>query len=115
MRKTNKWKKPKIRANKLTKWNWMVSHPKKLKMGKNVDIGAYTYIQSEFGVEIEDNVQIGAHCCLYTKNSENKTKGKIKIFEGALIGAHTIILPGTTVLPGTKIRAQSILKGGIYK
>lgn len=104
-----KWKKPKIVSNKLTKWHWKVSHSEHFKMGENVDIGSFTYIQSEFGVYIGDNVQIGAHCSIYSKNSINNTHGPVIIQEGAMIGAHSVILPGVIIRKNKLIKAGSVI------
>ena len=60
-----KWKKPKIKHGKLTKYNYLVQYPKQLKIGKDFDIGEFTYINSKFGVEIQDLVQIGSHCSIF--------------------------------------------------
>jgi len=104
-----KWKQPKIKHNKLTKWNWMVGHPEKLRLGKNVDIGAFTYINAKYGVIIEDNVQIGGGCHIYSHNTINDTFGMIVIKEGACIGAHSVILPLTVIEKNQLIPAGSVI------
>lgn len=126
MNRFKEWKKPKIKHNKLTKWNWMVGHPKGLKMGKNVDIGVFTYINAKYGVIIEDNVQIGSHCSLYSHDTIDEvidfkrngtslkltnvmTKGRIHLKKGCCIGSHTIILPGVVVEKNQLIKARSLL------
>ena len=48
--------KPIIEDGKLTKFNYIVQYPENLKMGTDFDIGSFTYINSKFGVEIQDNV-----------------------------------------------------------
>ena len=52
-----KWRKPIIKHSKLTKYNYIVQYPKNLKMGRNFDIGTFTYINCRYGVEIQNNVQ----------------------------------------------------------
>ena len=88
-----KWKKPKIKHNRLTRWNWMVGHPEGLVLGENVDIGAFTYINARFGVEIGDDVQIGSHCAIYSHDTERNLKCRIIIYPGVKIGTHVTILP----------------------
>ena len=105
-----KWKRPKIKHNKLTKWNWMVGHPEGLTLKKNVDIGAFTYINARFGVYIGKDVQIGGGCHIYSHNTINNTKGRIYIGPGAKIGAHCVILPGAIIEPNKLIKAGSIVK-----
>ena len=83
------WVQPKIQHNKLTQWNWMVAHPQNLELGKYIDIGAFTYINAAHGIIIEDEVQIGSHCSIYTESTIDNTKGPIKIGKNARIGTHS--------------------------
>ena len=61
-KKEKKWRKPIIKHGRPPKYNYVVHYPQKLKIGKNFDIGIFTYINSRYGVEIGDNVKIGSHC-----------------------------------------------------
>ena len=94
----------------LRRYGWMCSHPDKLELGYDCDIGAFTYIQSKYGVKIGDDVQIGSHCSIYSINTENNTKGEVVIGDNSLIGSHCLILPGAVIISGSKIRAYSIVK-----
>ena len=96
-----------INADKI---GYRCQYPDNLKLGKNVDIGCFTYLNARYGIEIGDNVQIGAHCAIYSDNTENNTHGKVIIGEGSLIGSYTLILPNATIPPNSKIRARSIIK-----
>ena len=60
----DKWIKPIIEDGKFTKYNYVVQHPENLNLGIHFDIGSFTYINSRFGVEIQDYVQIGSHCSI---------------------------------------------------
>lgn len=91
-------------------YGWRCQYHENLKLGKNVDIGCFTYMNAKYGIEIGDNVQIGAHCAIYSDNTENQTHGSVNIGEGSLIGSYTLILPNVTIEPGSKIKARSILK-----
>ena len=73
-----KWKKPRIKHGKLTKWNWMVQHPKNLILGENTDIGAFCYVNALNGVVIEQDVQIGSHCAIYSVSTIDNKVGKVK-------------------------------------
>lgn len=88
-----KWKPPKMKHGKLTKWNWLPYHPENIIIGKNVDIGAFCFLQGECGIEIGDDVQIGSHTSIYSKDSERGFSGSIYISPGILIGSHVTILP----------------------
>jgi len=103
------WKKPKIEHNKLTKWNWMVAHPESLELGKNTDIGSFTYIQAECGVVIEENVQIGSHCSIYSKSTIDKKNGKVLLKKGCCIGSHSTVMPGITIGENTIVGAHSFV------
>jgi len=107
------WKQPKIEEGKLTKWNWMVQHKNNLKLGKNVDIGAFTYINAKYGVIIEDNVQIGSHCSIYSISTIDNKKGKVMIKKNAKIGSHSIIMPGITIGENSIIGACSFVNRNV--
>ena len=105
-----KWKKPKIKHNITTKYGWRVAYPKNFKLGKYTDIGFGTYINARYGVIIEDNVQIGGGCHIYSHNTINDTKGLILIQEGAKIGAHCVILPNVCIEANKLIKAGSVVR-----
>ena len=92
------------------RYGWRAQYHEGLKLGKFVDIGCFTYMNAKYGIEIGDNVQIGAHCAIYSENTENNTQGKVVIGEESMIGSYTLILPGAVILPNSKIRARSIIK-----
>ncbi len=108
-KKITGYKQSSIEHNKLTEWNWMVGHPEGLNLGKKVDIGAFTYINARFGVDIGNNVQIGGGCHIYSYNSINNTSGKVIIKDSAKIGAHCVILPGVIIGKGRIVKAGSII------
>ena len=73
------WKTPEIQHGQLTQWNWLVQYPDTLKLGKYTDLGAFTYINAKFGVEIEDFVQVGSHCSIYSESTIDGKSGKVEI------------------------------------
>ena len=90
-------------------YGWRCQHFQGLKLGKNVDIGCFTYMNAKYGIIIEDDVQIGSHCSIYSHNTENNTHAPIMIGKGSLIGSHCLILPNSIIKPDSKIRAFSIV------
>jgi serine acetyltransferase len=60
------WTQPEIGESRPTKYNWVVQHVSNFKLGLYTDIGAFSYINAKFGVVIENNVQIGSHCAIYS-------------------------------------------------
>lgn len=109
MKKSKKWKPPKMKHGKFTKWKWLPYYPENIEIGENVDIGALCFLQGKFGITIEDNVQIGGGTFIYSHNSINNTKGSICIGENSTIGAHSVILPGVIIPANWHIKANSIL------
>ncbi len=98
-----------------TRWLWVVWHPENFKYGQNVDIGAFTAIFAHYGVTIEDDVQIGSHCSIYSLNTINGTQGPVVIRRGAMIGSHSVILPNVTIGEGVLIKAHSLVRADVDK
>ena len=113
--RTENWKAPEIENNKLTEWNWMCQHVENLSMGENVDIGAFTYLNAKHKIIIEDHVQIGSHCALYTVSTIDGKKGTISLERNSRIGSHTIIMPGITVGENSIIGAFSFINRDVPK
>ena len=103
------WRPPKFNKRGLTKWNWMCQYHKNLKLGKNTDIGAFTYINAKYGVEIQENVQIGSHCSIYSESTIDGKRGKVVIKKNAKIGSHTVIMPGVTIGENAIVAACSFV------
>jgi len=113
--KKTKWTKPRILHGKMTKYNYVVQYPKNLKLGKNFDIGTFTYINSEYFVEIQDNVQIGSHCSIYSNSTIDKKHGPIKLEKNCKIGTHSTIMPNVTIGENSVIAAYSFVNRDIPK
>jgi len=113
MARFTKWTRPKIVEGKLTKYNWMVQNVKGFKMGSKTDIGAFAYINAQEGVTIEDDVQIGSHCSIYSVSTIDNKKGPVHIKSGACIGSHSMIMPGVTVGEGAICGAFSFINKDI--
>jgi acetyltransferase-like isoleucine patch superfamily enzyme len=111
--KNRKWEPPTLDEHGLTKWLWMVKYPQNLKIGRYIDIGAFTYINALYGVEIEDFVQIGSHCSIYTVSTIDGKKGKVVIKRNARIGSHSVIMPGVTIGENSIIGAFSFVNEDI--
>jgi len=114
-KKQTKWTKPVIKHSKLTKYNYIVQYPKNLKLGKNFDIGTFTYINCRYGVEIGDNVQMGSHCSIYSHSTIDDKKGPVIIKNGSRIGTHSTIMPNVTIGENSIIAAYSFVTKNIPK
>lgn len=115
MTKGDKWKKPTIKHGKMTKHNYIVQYPKNLKMGKNFDIGEFTYINSHYGVEVGDDVQIGSHCAIYSHSTIDNKKGSVILKKNCKIGTHSTVMPNVTIGENSIVAAYSFVNKNIPK
>ena len=107
------WKYPEIEEGELTKYNWVVQCKNKFKLGYKTDIGAFTYINAKNGVIIEDYVQIGSHCSIYSISTIDNKEGKIILKKNCKIGSHSVIMPGVTIGENSIIGAFSFVNKDI--
>jgi len=91
------WTPPVVEEGKMTKYHWVVSHVERFSLGYKTDIGAFTYINAKNGVTIEDEVQIGSHCSLYSVSTIDGKEGPVLLKKNCKIGSHSVIMPGVTV------------------
>lgn len=107
------WQYPDIIDGEPTKYQWIVKGILNFKLGYKTDIGAFTYINAKFGVEIEDFVQIGSHCSIYSESTIDNKNGKVVLKKGCKIGTHSVIMPGITIGEGSVIGAFSFVNRNI--
>ncbi len=109
------WQPPVIEHGKLTKWNWIVQHPQNFILGKKTDIGSFSYINAKGGVTIEDEVQIGSHCSIYSLSTIDNKEAPVLIKHNARIGTHSTIMPGVTIGENTIVGAHSFVNKDLPK
>ena len=105
----NNWEYPEIEEGKPTKYNWVVQNLDGLKLGYKTDIGAFTYINAKFGVIIEDEVQIGSHCSIYSTSTIDNTSGEVVLKKNCRIGSHSTVLPDVIIGENSVIGAHSLV------
>ena len=113
MNTIKKWEKPIIKNSELTKYNYIIQYVENLKLGKNFDIGAFSYINCKEGVEIEDEVQIGSHCSIYSNSTIDNKKGPVKLKKNCRIGTHSTIMPNVTIGENSIVAAYSFVTKNI--
>jgi len=108
-----KWETPEIIHNVMTKYNYLVQYPENLVLGKNFDIGEFTYINANYNVKIEDNVKIGSHCSIYSHSTIDSKQGSITLKKNCRIGTHSTIMPGVTIGENSVIGAYSFVTSNV--
>ena len=113
MTKSKTWRKPIIKHGKFTKYNYIAQYPEGLKLGKNFDIGTFTYINARYGITISDLVQIGSHCSIYSYSTIDDKKGKIVLEKNCRIGTHSTVMPNVTIGENSIVAAYSFVTSNI--
>ena len=103
------WKAPEINECELTKYNWLVQNKDNLDLGYKTDIGAFTYINAKNNVVIEDYVQIGSHCSIYSVSTIDDKEGEVVLKKNCRVGTHSVVMPGVTIGENSVIGAFSFV------
>jgi acetyltransferase-like isoleucine patch superfamily enzyme len=107
------WQYPEIEDGKPTEYNWIVQNKANLQLGYKTDIGAFTYINAQYIVIIEDFVQIGSHCSIYSVSTIDEKKGRVLLKKNCRIGSHSLVMPGVTIGENSIIGAFSFVNSDI--
>lgn len=106
----------------------VINAKKNLKLGDNIFIGHYNFIEASNGITIEEGCQItnfititthSSHISIrlygseYVKNHDHigYIKGSIHIGKYSFIGPHSVIMPGSNIGKGSIVSAYSYVKG----
>ncbi len=103
------WKLPQIEDGVMTKYNWIAQHIEKFELGYKTDIGAFSYINAKYGVTVEDYVQMGSHCSVYSISTIDSKQGKVHLKQNCKIGSHSTIMPNVTIGENSIIGANSLV------
>jgi acetyltransferase-like isoleucine patch superfamily enzyme len=107
------WEYPDIEDGKPNKFLWVVQYKEKFELGYKTDIGAFTYINARYGVIIEDFVQIGSHCSIYSISTIDNKKGRIRLKKNCKVGSHSVVMPGVTIGKNSVVGACSFVNKDI--
>ncbi len=103
------WTYPDVEEGKPTRYNWMVQHVDNFHLGFKTDIGAFTYINAKNVVTIEDYVQIGSHCAIYSLSTIDGKAGPVTLKKGCRLGSHSVVMPGVTIGENALVGAHSFV------
>ena len=107
------WQYPIIEDGRPTKYNWIVQNKAGLNLGCRTDIGAFTYINAKNGVTIEEDVQIGSHCSIYSISTIDNKEGSVILKKNCKVGSHSVVMPGVTIGENSIIGAMSFVNEDI--
>jgi len=107
------WQFPEIEEGRPTKYNWLVQNIQNFQLGYKTDIGVFTYINAKYGVTIEDFVQIGSHCSIYSVSTIDQKQGPVLLKKNCRIGSHSVVMPGVTIGINAVIGAFSFVNRDI--
>lgn len=107
------WSPPLIEDGRPTEYGWIVKFVQGLSLGYKTDIGAFTYINAKNGIIIEDYVQIGSHCSIYSISTIDDKEGEVILKKNCRIGSHSIVMPGVTVGENSIIGAFSFINNDV--
>lgn len=107
------WTYPDIPEGQPTRYNWIVQHVDRFRLGYRTDIGAFTYINALHGVTIEAGVQVGSHCAIYSVSTIDQKSGPVWLKENCRVGSHSVIMPGVTIGNNACIGAFSFVNRDI--
>jgi acetyltransferase-like isoleucine patch superfamily enzyme len=103
------WKLPEIKDGVMSQYNWIAQHIEKFELGYKTDIGAFSYINAKYGVTIEDYVQVGSHCSLYSISTIDNKEGRVHLKKNCKIGSHSTVMPNVTIGENSIIGANSLV------
>ena len=97
----------------MTKYNYLVQYPENLELGENFDIGEFSYINANYNVNIEDFVQVGSHCSIYSNSTIDNKSGPVVLKKKCKIGTHSTVMPNVTVGENSIVSAYSFVTSNI--
>lgn len=109
----SEWQYPEVKEGEPTKYHWVVQHVHNFHLGFKTDIGAFTYINAKYGVTIEDHVQIGSHCSIYSVSTIDDKNGEVRLRKNCRIGSHSVVMPGVTIGENSIVGACSLVMSDI--
>lgn len=110
------WETPEIPRDKsvwISPYDWKVIRPENLQLGRFTDIGSFTVLLCQQGIEIEDKVQIGPSCVVMSISTIDGKQGKVTIKKNARVGANSVVMPGVTIGENAVVGACSFVSTNI--
>jgi acetyltransferase-like isoleucine patch superfamily enzyme len=93
----------------MTQWYWRVLHRENLRLGDNTEIGSFSVIDAQEGVDIGDDVKIGFGCHILSYSSIDCKAGPVQLKKGCKVGSNSVVMPNVTIGENAIIGANSFV------
>ena len=96
-------------------WRAEFYAPERIVVGEHVIIGDSAFLDGRSGLTIGDNVNLGSHVSIYTREHDvnsptfAETGGPVVIGDRAWVSSHSVVLPGITIGEGAVVAAGAIV------
>lgn len=96
-------------------WRAEFYAPERIVIGAHTVIGDSAFLDGRAGLTIGENVNLGSHVSVYTRQHDidapdfAEVGGPVAIDDYAYVGSHAIILPGVTIGCGGVVGAGSVV------
>jgi maltose O-acetyltransferase len=96
-------------------WRAEFYAPERIVVGEHVIIGDTAFLDGRSGLTIGDNVNVGSHVSIYTREHDvnsptfAETGGPVVIGDRAWVSSHSVVLPGITIGEGAVVAAGAIV------
>jgi maltose O-acetyltransferase len=96
-------------------WRAEFYAPERIVVGEHVIIGDSAFLDGRSGLSIGDNVNLGSHVSIYTREHDvnsptfAETGAPVVIGDRAWVSSHSIVLPGVTIGEGAVVAAGAVV------
>lgn len=106
-----------IRIHKSSSIHWRAEFycPERIQIGRFTTIGDSSFLDGREGLIIGDNVNLGSHVTIYTREHDvnspsfTETGSQVILENYCWVSSHVIILPGVTIGEGAVVAAGSVV------
>ncbi len=96
-------------------WRAEFYAPERIVVGEHVIIGDSAFLDGRSGLTIGNNVNLGSHVSIYTREHDvnsptfAETGGPVTIGDRAWVSSHSVVLPGIAIGEGAVVAAGAIV------
>jgi maltose O-acetyltransferase len=96
-------------------WRAEMYAPERIRIGANCTIGDSCFLDGRDGLTIGDNVNLGSHVTIFTRQHDvdspdfAEVGGPVTIGDHAWVASHALVLPGVTIGEGAVVAAAAVV------